>query len=110
MDLPNLRVVHAHTDHWSDHTRFDLLTFKAVGSLETCLACAAKRIAPGGHVAIHKTANLTPQEVKQGTRAAKRHNFEHVEELTHTLPLPKASGHFVLHVFRKSQETGRVTP
>ncbi|MFQ5489965.1 MAG: 16S rRNA (guanine(527)-N(7))-methyltransferase RsmG [Phycisphaerae bacterium] len=101
LGLPNVRAVHAHSEHWSCETRFDVITFKAVGALEGCLACAADRVLAGGHVAVYKTANLSTQETETGGRAARKYGLESVQGLTYSLPLPDGPGQFALHVFRR---------
>ena len=88
LGIENLHVVHAHSDHWPSATRFDVVTFKAIGRLEACLKTACRFVAPGGHVVVYKTAALPPDEVSAGVRAATTLGFAVSTAFEYELPMP----------------------
>ncbi len=102
LGIDNLRAVHAHSDHWSTEARFDLLTLKAIGPLDECLKTADRFVADRGHVAIFKTADLSPEEIGAGRRAALRLGFGSADRFDYELPGPQGPSTFTLHVYARS--------
>ena len=76
LQISNLRSIHGHTSHWPDSQTFDLVIFKAVGSLSRCLSLAHLRVRVGGYVVIHKTLNIQSEEIQAGRQTADQLGFE----------------------------------
>jgi len=55
LGLANLDVVHAHSTHWPDGPRADLVLVRAVGRLSKCMQQMAGYVRPGGHLVAYKT-------------------------------------------------------
>lgn len=107
LGIANLQVVHAHSDHWPGRAEFDLVTLKALGSLETCLKTAARFVVREGHVAVYKTASLSAKEVGTGLRAAKRLGFAVPTVFEYELPTPGGPARFALQVYRRTGPTAK---
>jgi 16S rRNA (guanine527-N7)-methyltransferase len=63
--LRNLAVIHAHTRHWSSPLRFDLVVFRAVSRLGSCLEEAVRFTKPGGFVVAWRTAEQWAAEQEE---------------------------------------------
>lgn len=74
-NLVNLTVLHARAEHWSDAPRFDLVAFRATGSLARCLTQARNPVAPGGAVVCFKSRPLPPEERTQADRVVRSAGF-----------------------------------
>lgn len=55
LGLSNLTAIHAHSDHWETRERFDVVTARAMGSIEECLEAARPFVGRGGRVALFRT-------------------------------------------------------
>jgi len=97
LGIPNLRAVHAHADHWREGGRFDLVIFKAVGSLADCLAWGAPRVSSGGHLLMHKTISLPAEEVLAARRVASRLGLESLSPFVYALRSARETARFALH-------------
>lgn len=73
--VPNLTALHARAEHWSQHQRFDVVAFRATGSLTKCLLQARGVVAPKGLVVCYKTRVLPTAESAEAGRAAKSLGF-----------------------------------
>jgi len=71
LGLPNLKPVHAHSDHWEADRRFDLVTLRAVGRLDKNIKQAARFVGQGGCLAIYKTAAIADSELADGIKVAR---------------------------------------
>ncbi len=71
LGIGNLRVVHAHSEHWRGEARSDLVTFRAVGALEKCLTLGAPHVGENGTIVAYKTARMTELERRDGVSAGK---------------------------------------
>ncbi len=103
LSIDNLRSVHAHSDHWSADPKFNLVTFKAVGSLEACLETAGKLVSDSGYVVVFKSAGVPSDEVHAGVQAARRLGFTQLEPFDYELPSVDGSATFALYAFRKGK-------
>ncbi len=99
--VANLQAVHAHSDHFKTDRRFDLVTFKAVGSLERCLAIGRRFVSAGGCIAVYKTDPLDPDEARQGRAAAAEWRLGPLPRFEYELPGRSGSVRLALHVFAR---------
>ncbi len=60
--LTNLRVEHAHSDHWECGDRYRIVTLRAVTRLGRSMESCARFVAPGGWLVAYKTAALDADE------------------------------------------------
>lgn len=60
--LSNLRLSHAHSDHWDSADRFTVVTGRAIGKLADFIASARRFVEPGGWVVSFKTARMEDAE------------------------------------------------
>jgi len=100
--IANLDVIHDHGAHWQTDRRFDLITFKAVGALDLCLLQGRRYVAPGGHVAIYKTASLPPEETRAGTDAARQLSFTELPAFDYELGRGEDSARMALRIYAAS--------
>jgi 16S rRNA (guanine527-N7)-methyltransferase len=105
LGLGNLRVVHAHADHWRSEARYDLVTFKAIGRLEACLKTARRFVGPGGHVAAYKTAAVAAKEVSAAVQAAATLGLTESRPFDYELPAPDGPARFTLYAYGLSKPT-----
>lgn len=97
--ITNLRAIHAHSDHFKNDHRFDLVTFKAVGSLERCLAIGQRFVSASGCIAVYKTDPLDPDEARQGLAAAAECRLRPLPRFEYELPGRSGSVRLALHLF-----------
>ena len=102
LTVNNLQAIHAHADHWDSDATFDLVVFKAVGALEACLRWASGRVAGSGHVLVHKTAQLSSQELQAGAHAAGPSGLVRQPPFSYELPDSPSARCLTLHVFRRT--------
>ena len=92
--IPNLTALHARAEHWTDETRFDVITFRATGTVAKCLAQARNVVAKKGVVVCYKTRELPTEEVMEAKRTAKALGF-------------RAEPHFEYHLTCGSETLAR---
>lgn len=73
--VPNLTARHARAEHWTGAERFDVVTFRATGSLAKCLTQARGVLVPRGLVVCFKSRVLPVEETAEARRAAKSLGF-----------------------------------
>jgi 16S rRNA (guanine527-N7)-methyltransferase len=101
--LPNVSVVHARAEEWTDGIgAHDLVTARALASLNVILEYAAPLLAEGGHVVAWK-AEVSAEEAADGAAAAELLTLEPVAVVP-VQPFREARGR-TLHVFRKAGPT-----
>lgn len=71
LNLRNLVCVHEHAAHWQTPDRFDLVAYKAVGSLGLCAEQGARLLARQGRIAVFKTGNLSDAETAEARGKAR---------------------------------------
>ncbi|MHC4610988.1 MAG: RsmG family class I SAM-dependent methyltransferase, partial [Planctomycetota bacterium] len=103
LQIDNLQVVHAHSDHWHSSATFDLVAFKAIGTLDGCLTTGRSYVAPGGLIAVYKTKALSSRELRLGCQAAERLGFEALPAFDYELPAPSGTVSLTLHLFTRSR-------
>ena len=99
--VANLQAVHAHSDHFKTDHRFDLVTFKAIASLERCLAIGQRFTSAGGCIAVYKTDPLDPDEARQGLAAAAQWGLRPLPRFAYELPERSGSVRLALHLFTR---------
>ena len=109
LGMNNLRAVHAHSQHWVCDATFDLVTCKALGSVTACLTAGRSYLAPGGCLAVYKTASISPQELRQGRNAAQRFGLQVLSPFEYELPVPGGEARLQLHLFARPSN-GRASP
>ena len=87
LDLDNLTCRHARAESWRGETTFDLVLFKAVGSIARCLRNARRHLPEGGTAALYKTAALADKEADEASQAACKLGFELPARHAYQLPL-----------------------
>ena len=96
---------HAHSDHWPAKSRFDLVLFKGVGTIDLCLRRAHPYTADTGHVVIYKTASIPRPEVAAGQQAAGKLGFVERPTFDYHLPAGDVIANFSLRIYApKSHE------
>ncbi len=73
--IPNLTALHARAEHWADETRFDVVTFRATGTVAKCLTQARSVVAKKGVVVCYKTRELPAEEMTEAKRTAQSLGF-----------------------------------
>lgn len=73
--LPNLTALHARAEHWADDARFDVIAFRATGTVAKCLTQARGVVAKKGVVVCYKTRELPAEELAEAQRTAKGLGF-----------------------------------
>ncbi len=99
--LTNLVALHAHTNHWPVEVRFHLVTARAVGSLAKTIESTAKYIAPGGRLAVFKTAALPEAERTEAIERARKLGLQHEDAYAYELRLGDEAMARLLQVFRR---------
>lgn len=100
LDLKNLTAEHAHSSHWTPDLRFDLVTARALESLEAFLPEAARFVVPGGRIVAYKTVPLSV-DAKAALQATTPPELRHEEDFDYSLHTGDETIHRVLHVFRR---------
>jgi len=101
LGIANLRAVHAHSDHWPAGPTFDLITFKAVDSLEACLTTGERYARPGGVVAAYKTRSIGSDQTRAGRQVAQRLGFDVLPPFEYGLADAGETVRFTLHLFAR---------
>ncbi len=87
ISLENLTAIHARAEHWDSDRHFDLVLFKAIGSLDRCLKWGRPHVARGGYVVVFKTAAMPEEERSAGSTAAGALGFADAEVFRYELVL-----------------------
>ncbi|MCP4246927.1 MAG: 16S rRNA (guanine(527)-N(7))-methyltransferase RsmG [bacterium] len=95
----NLQAVHDHSDHFKTRQRFDLVTFKAVASLDRCLTIGQRFANAGGCIAVYKTHPLDAGEARDGLAAAEQWGLRPLPRFEYELPGPTGPVRLALHLF-----------
>jgi 16S rRNA (guanine527-N7)-methyltransferase len=102
LGLSNLAALHRHTDHWLDAVDvFDLITFRAVGALEACIATGHRRLAPGGTLICFKSARLSDEERTAGLAAARRHHLRALDDFPYALTTKQETLRRLLVIYQR---------
>ena len=105
MGLPNLHTVHAHSDHWQPGRTFQIVVFRAVAKLATCLRKgyprASELISPGGWLVAYKTASLAREELSAARATAAQLRFHRCQCFSYDLECAGQTIHRTLHAYRR---------
>ena len=100
--VPNLRVMHARAEHWDCRASFGLVTLKAIGSLARSVETAHRFVAPGGVVAVFKSASIATREIDAGQRTAQPLGLAMQPAWPYAIPLAGETIRSSLFVFRRA--------
>lgn len=98
--LPNLRLAHAHSDHWDSAERYTVVTGRAIGKLAEFLATARRFVERGGWVISFKTARMEDAERRAAERAAANARLIAQPPFEYVLHDPAGERHMLLDVRR----------
>jgi len=101
MQLTNLTVAHAHSDHWDNDERFDVVAARALGPLRECTKAADKFLKHGGRLIAYKTPTALDSETVASKALAKALRMESEEPYRYELPMGDQVLHRVLAVYRR---------
>jgi 16S rRNA (guanine527-N7)-methyltransferase len=105
--LANLHCEHAHSAHWRPGRRFDLVVSRAVADLPRVLAQSARHVAIRGRFVAYKTRALVGQELESARKEGATFGLVPETLFPYELELNREVLHRVLHVFRRTRESGR---
>ncbi len=98
--LDNLSAEHGRAESWRGDASFDLVVFKAIGSLGRCLGYARPHLRPGGSAVVYKAAQVDDAERSEGERRARRLGYDEPVLFRYTLPLGDQVMSRALWIFR----------
>ena len=101
LQLPNLHLEHAHSLHWPEKRRFQVVVLRGIGPLTKCLEQAAPYVARGGRLVAYKTATLPHQELQLALERARQLGFRPDEPFAYELELEGEILRRALHIYRK---------
>jgi 16S rRNA (guanine527-N7)-methyltransferase len=99
--LGNLVAEQARAETWRGSEPFDVVTFKAVGSLAHCVRLGRQHLTGGGRMVVFKTADVAADELADGANEARRAGFTVEQPIVYELELGDESIRRSLRVFRK---------
>ncbi|GJM26106.1 MAG: ribosomal RNA small subunit methyltransferase G [Phycisphaerae bacterium] len=86
LGLDNLRAKQLRAGEATFRQRFDMVTTKAVGSLQNCIQIATRHVNVGGHLVVFKARGLSDSEQQQGIVEAENHQFQLVDVCDYRIP------------------------
>ncbi|NOX59240.1 MAG: 16S rRNA (guanine(527)-N(7))-methyltransferase RsmG [Planctomycetes bacterium] len=86
LSISNLRCRQVRAGEASFKQRFDVITAKAVGSLEVCVQIASANLATNGHLLVFKGRNLSDSEQKAGVIEAENRRMQLVDVCDYDIP------------------------
>ncbi|MFH0980146.1 MAG: 16S rRNA (guanine(527)-N(7))-methyltransferase RsmG [Planctomycetota bacterium] len=101
LGLSNLSAERRRAGEWRPAQHFDLVLYKAVGTLGTCVKQARDLVKPGGYAIAHKTLEVSPRERREGLEAARRGRFDALEPFAYRLRWGEETLERILVIFRK---------
>ena len=101
LQLTNLHPEHAHSRHWPENRRFEVVVLRALGPLAKCLEHAAGRVQPDGWIVVYKTAALGQEELGAARAGLVPLGLRSADLFPYELELKGKILRRALHVFRK---------
>ncbi len=101
LKLCNLSAIHGRAEEWRGEDEFDLVLFKAVGSLARCLAWARPHLMSGGRAIIYKTDKVADDEIAEARKVAKRLRYSAAKHFEYKLRDGDEERSRVLWIFRQ---------
>ena len=99
--LSNLRLEHAHSDHWRLSPPFELIVTRAAGRLPRCLPGAARLLTPGGWFIAYKTARVGQEELQDAGRVLRGLPLQALQPFPYELDCEGRKLRRVLYVYRR---------
>ena len=104
LGIENLRAKQLRAGEATFKQRFDMVTAKAVGSLQKCIQIASRHVNIGGHLVVFKARGLSDSEQQQGIVEAENHRFQLVDVCDYRIP---AGDDVLEHCLIVYQKVGR---
>lgn len=104
LGIENLKGKQVRAGEASFRQRFDMVTAKAVGTLQNCIQIAQWHVNVGGHLIVFKARGLSDAEQKQGVIEAENHRFQLVDVCDYGVP---AGDEVLEHCLIVYQKVGR---
>lgn len=101
LGIKNLQGKQLRAGEASFRQRYDLVTAKAVGSLQNCIRIAYRHINVGGHLIVFKARGLSESEQQQGIVEAENHQFQLVDVCDYGIPAGDDVLEHCLNVYQK---------
>jgi 16S rRNA (guanine527-N7)-methyltransferase len=86
LGIDNLKAKQLRAGEATSRQRFDMVTTKAVGSLQNCIQIAHRHVNVGGHLIVFKARGLSDSEQQQGIVEAENHQFQLVDVCDYGIP------------------------
>ncbi len=86
LDIKNLKAKQHRAGEPSFRQRFDMVTAKAVGSLQNCIQISHRHVNTGGHLIVFKARGLSDSEQQQGIVEAENHQLQLVDVCDYGIP------------------------
>ncbi|MCK4658845.1 MAG: 16S rRNA (guanine(527)-N(7))-methyltransferase RsmG [Phycisphaerae bacterium] len=99
--LHNLTAEQHRAGEWKPQRRFDLVLYKAVGSLRKCVEQSHNLVKRGGYIVAYKTRDISDDERREGVQTARRHRITVLDPYPYRLRAVDQALERVLWVFRK---------
>ena len=107
LGLPNVRALHVRGgDYREGRGRFHLVSARAVASAGETVAEARNLLTPGGFLVIHKGDKLSPDEIREGERAADRYGLLYIG--TFDQPVGDLTPRLMVYRAGNAADTGEV--
>jgi len=107
LGMTNVRALHVRGgDYAAGRQCFHLVTARAVASAADTVAEARELLAPGGFLVIHKGERLTPEEIRDGERAADRYGLLYID--TFDQPVGELTPRLMVYRAGNAADTGEV--
>ena len=101
LPLSNLTARQERAGEGKPKTRYDLVLFKAVADLPTCLSHAHRLVAPNGHVIVFKGRSLSREELSAGHARAEELRLQTWDAVDYELPLADETIASSLIIYRR---------
>lgn len=101
LEIRNVRALHARAGEWRSPHPFHAVLFKAVGTLQNCLASIRGLVAHEGYVFVFKGRGLTHEELSAGDRQAESQGLQTWDSADYSLPLGEETLEHTLVVYRR---------
>ena len=101
LQLTNLHPEHAHSRHWQEERRFEVVVLRALGPLAKCLEQAARHVQPKGWIVVYKTAGLGQEELDAAQAGLGPLGLRRAVPFSYELELKGEILRRALHVFQR---------
>lgn len=105
LNIENLTATHAHSSHWEDAPRFDLVTFRALATLPKSLATATELVTPGGWIVAYRTMDAATGDTTDMEQSLTALGLRQVVPYRYNLEHESQTLRRVLSVFRRATKS-----